>query len=298
MTLYDTLNAVDLEHEKAEDLMDRGTETFVTDVPVVCADPIRLGRACYPCGKCMVCRAKRRREWVGRMHLELKSHRDAAFLTLTYDDDHVPVTTSGTQNLSLDDMQRFWKRVRAAGYKLRTFYVGEYGNRTFRPHYHAIAYGIHRREAPRLAELWGNGHIDARRVEDGCLRYVATYTIKKMTHEDDPRLKGRAPEFARMSRNPGIGMLWIPHLADFYRTDFGRAYLETTGDVQGTIQVGGKKYPLAPYYKQKLREELGIPLRQQERPHRYNLVYEPLAHEYAKALDSKMRRQSQEHGKL
>ena len=112
-----------------------------------CLNPITLfsvDRAKYPdgldvpCGKCMACRMTRRKEWSLRMLHELKYHNDASFVTLTYDDNHVP----DCQSLVKADLQKFFKRLRKliAPRKIRYFACGEYGRRTGRPHYHAILY--------------------------------------------------------------------------------------------------------------------------------------------------------------
>ena len=44
-----------------------------------------------PCGQCEGCRLTYSRRWADRCMLELQSHTDAWFVTLTYDNDHVPV---------------------------------------------------------------------------------------------------------------------------------------------------------------------------------------------------------------
>ena len=45
-----------------------------------------------PCGRCIGCRLERSRQWANRCMLELQYHESSYFVTLTYDDEHVPVT--------------------------------------------------------------------------------------------------------------------------------------------------------------------------------------------------------------
>ena len=44
-----------------------------------------------PCGKCSGCRLQRSREWANRCMLELEYHKSSYFVTLTYDEAHVPI---------------------------------------------------------------------------------------------------------------------------------------------------------------------------------------------------------------
>lgn len=93
----------------------------------------------YGCGQCLPCRFNKRRLWTNRLLLELRSHGDAAFVTLTYSDDFLP------KNKSLDPKQlKLWmKRLnKLAGGGLRYYNVGEYGDQTQRPHYHALIFGL------------------------------------------------------------------------------------------------------------------------------------------------------------
>ena len=92
-----------------------------------------------PCGRCVACRLNRAREWSLRIMNELAYHKDACFLTLTYDDEHLPEDKS----LSKRDFQLFMKRFRKDfGLPVRFFACGEYGKKTFRPHYHVIFFGV------------------------------------------------------------------------------------------------------------------------------------------------------------
>ena len=74
-----------------------------------------------PCGKCSGCRLQRSREWANRCMLELEYHKSSYFVTLTYDDAHVPIhyysdpeTGEALPSMSLvkRDFQLFMKRLR------------------------------------------------------------------------------------------------------------------------------------------------------------------------------------------
>lgn len=107
-----------------------------------------------PCGKCVGCRLEYSRQWANRCLLELEYHDAAYFVTLTYDDYHVPRRyysdpNTGVAEVSLSlcprDVTLFLKRLRKSfsGDRIRYFYCGEYGPSTWRPHYHLIIFGLH-----------------------------------------------------------------------------------------------------------------------------------------------------------
>lgn len=105
-----------------------------------------------PCGRCVGCRMEYSRQWANRCMLELEYHESAYFVTLTYDDYHVPRSyysdpDTGEAQLSLTlqpkDVTDFLKRLRFnTGQQFRYFYCGEYGPSTWRPHYHLIIFGL------------------------------------------------------------------------------------------------------------------------------------------------------------
>lgn len=91
-------------------------------------------------------------------------------------------------------------------------------------------------------------------LEEKSMAYVAGYVTKKMTRDDDPRLEGRLPEFARMSLRPGIGLGMMHELASTlleHRLD------ERMIDVPLALQHGTKKWPLGRYLRRKLRTYVG-----------------------------------------
>ena len=65
-------------------------------------------------------------------------HDASSFVTLTYDDDHLP----DNQSLELAHWQRFAKQIRDNIGPFRYFHCGEYGSITQRPHLHAILFGV------------------------------------------------------------------------------------------------------------------------------------------------------------
>lgn len=92
------------------------------------------------------------------------------------------------------------------------------------------------------------------RLEPQSAAYIAAYTTKKMTKIDDPRLEGRLPEFARMSRRPGIGVGFMHDVASaLMEHDLDEKML----DVPLSLAHGTHKLPLGRFLRRKLRVMVG-----------------------------------------
>lgn len=189
--------------------------------------------------------------------LEGQHHKEAVFATLTYAPEHLP--PGGT--LVPRDMQLFLKRLRARLYprEVRFFGVGEYGDHTSRPHYHLVLFGVGLRDSRDIADCWPLGLTHVGSVTAQSCGYVAGYTTKKMTAKNDPRLQGRHPEFARMSRNPGIGFRAAGDIGEsLSRSSAGAAWVAKNGDVPAVTRMDGRFFPLGRYMVSKIREACGF----------------------------------------
>lgn len=234
---------------------------------MLCKKPFMAGTTPFGCGQCLPCRINRARQWTWRQYLESLGHEDNAFITLTYATEHLP------PSLSLDPQHlTLWlKRLRKAVYPrtFRYFAVGEYGDQTSRPHYHLSLFGLaglttpigrtkvaHAGISETIWRTWGLGRTDTQPFNETTAQYVCGYVVKKLTRKDDPRLNGRRPEFATMSRRPGLGAYASQEIAHTLLTH-GSAYLTENGDVPTTLRIGPKTVPLSRYMLQKLREGVG-----------------------------------------
>lgn len=158
-----------------------------------------------PCGKCPECAKARVNSWLFRIQKELEDSSNPLFITLTYDETHVPKTPNGLLTLDKTDVQKFFKRLRKRYAKqsdkqIRYYAVGEYGSNTKRPHYHAILFNL---DDPDLVHLaWGLGFTYTPMVRNGAINYVLKYISKPKT----PPLPGddRLKEFSLMSKE------WVP----------------------------------------------------------------------------------------
>lgn len=235
-----------------------------------CSNPFMKDGRPLPCGQCPPCRLNRRRIWTHRLILESKLHPQSTFATLTYSDDFVPPMGS----LEPRHLQLFWKKLRKAiqPVKIRYYAVGEYGDETFRPHYHAAifnypscAYGRSRYallnrstccpHCDLIRDTWGMGNIDLAELNEATAQYTAGYVTKKMTHRLDPRLKGREPEFSRSSNHDGgIGLGYMDELAS---TLLQFNLEETQADVPSALRHGKRLLPLGRYLQTKLRQKVG-----------------------------------------
>lgn len=214
-----------------------------------------VGNVGYGCGQCTPCRINRRRLWSWRMVLESYCHDHSSFVTLTYSDDELPEGGS----LVPSHLSGFMKRLRFhSGTQLRFFGVGEYGDATFRPHYHVAVFGLSPLRADLVSRSWTAGHSSAHELNEATAAYVAGYCLKKMTGRDDPRLGGRHPEFARMSLRPGIGALAVKALAQSMASDAGIRETLLTGDVPAALLLARKRFPLGRYIRRKLRNAMGL----------------------------------------
>ena len=204
-----------------------------------------------PCGKCIGCRIDYSRNWALRCMLESEYHSITMFLTLTYDDAHVPHSSyvdydtgevKDILTLVPDDFTKFMKRLRyyysdRYGKELRYFACGEYGSKTLRPHYHAIVFGLDLDdlklvkqsgtgndlyESELVNNAWGLGFALLSESNFDTCAYTARYVMKKRKGKDADEYErfNIVPEFVRMSRKKGIGyQYYVDHKDDIYERD-------------------------------------------------------------------------------
>lgn len=209
-----------------------------------------------PCGQCVGCRLERSRQWAVRCVHEAACHDDNCFITLTYNDSHLP----SDEGLHVDHFQRFMKRLRKKYGKVRFFHCGEYGDKGGRPHYHACLFGfdfpdrklwqvrdgVRLYTSEMLEKLWSDekgepiGFCTVGDVTFQSAAYVARYIVKKVTGKnaevelgpfglkfyqrvdlETGEVLDLRPEYVTMSRRPGIGKTWLEKFkTDVYPRDY------------------------------------------------------------------------------
>lgn len=195
-----------------------------------------------------------------RQYLESLCHDESCFVTLTYDDKNLPEGSSLVPGHAVNFLKRLRDRLyRADGRRLRYFLVGEYGDESQRPHYHLSLFGVGQHLTSFINECWGRGFAYAAEFNETTAQYVAGYVVKKLTSKDDPRLCGRYPEFARMSRKPGLGAGAVAVIAEALGSDNGLDDILSNGDVPYKLNLGRRSIPLGRYLREVLRDEMGVP---------------------------------------
>lgn len=226
-----------------------------------------------PCRKCVNCRKITGRDWVFRLEQEEKLWQTAAFITVTYREEEVPVG-DGHLSLHKKDHTNFMKRLRTSlhrlGYrtmddnnkpkalKLVYFMCGEYGTKTRRPHFHYIMFNlpdVFIYDWQYLQSIWGHGNIRIDPCTRGTMSYVAGY-VNKPVHHDLHLNEFREPEFRLASKGIGANYLTperIKHLKKVLRP-----YL--------TVE-NGRKIRMPRYYKDKVfndEEKANLALKSKE----------------------------------
>lgn len=227
-----------------------------------------------PCGQCITCRLEKSRRWAMRCVHEASLHDDNCFITLTYNSENLP----SDGGLDKSHFQKFMKRLRKRfpENKIRYFMCGEYGDKSNRPHYHAILFGFNFSDwvfatrsssghdvftSPTLEKIWGLGFVTVGTVTFDSAAYVARYVVKKingpLANQVDPdtglkpydrfdsltgEIKSVIPEYCAMSRRPGIAHDWIKkYSSDCYP--------------KGFTTINGVKVGLPRYYDQVIESE-------------------------------------------
>jgi hypothetical protein len=229
-----------------------------------------------PCGKCIGCRLEYSRQWAIRCIHEASLYKDNMFLTLTYDEEHLPEDWS----LKKEDFQKFMKRLRKSEphKKIRFFHCGEYGDINKRPHYHAIIFnhdfddkilisesdGANQKSrlfnSEKLTKLWTHGITSIGDVTYDSAAYVARYIVKKVNGD------GQKDHYTRVIESTGQVVEVVPEYITMSRggvndeEDKGlgyKAYLKYKHQwfYNGYLVVNGVKQAIPKYYENLYKED-------------------------------------------
>lgn len=210
----------------------------------------------WPCGQCLVCSINLQRVWTARLMLEATHHAYSSFQTFTY------ATEPPDGSLCKDHLSQTFHRLRDLarnrGKTVRFYGTGHYGDRYGRPHYHAAVFGLLPEDQGLLEFAWskvpGAGALDPNpsQLEPASAAYICSYVTSRHANQEFIAA-GMQPQFSLMSRNPGIGLVWVPAFIKALESGDGVRYMVEHQDVPVSVQCGSRSLPLGPYLRQKLR---------------------------------------------
>lgn len=208
-----------------------------------------------PCGHCALCGHRKQADMVNRALLEAECYSTPPyFVTLTYDDDHLP----SHGELRYKDVQNFFKRWRrdldrkGIPHNIRYICAGEYGKLHSRPHYHLVIFNNpfgateldlvqERKLVESIAKAWSQeqrpiGIIDVQQCHGGAVQYVTKYMTKKSNVGDH-----WIQPFVRSSiKNGGIGMPYLKEEAKYVEPSSNEIRLVSQHDGQFKVIPYGK----------------------------------------------------------
>lgn len=187
----------------------------------MCISPVTVktpnGAQLVACRECWQCRQRKIDDYVGRCIAETKTSVKAHAFTLTYGtDEEGSADHIRARILMYTDVQKFFKKLRSAGYPCRYFVVGEYGDRKGRAHWHGMifwqgavpAMPIRKKRVFALPQ-WEHGYSFIDDPSVSAVRYACKY-IQKDMHK-----AGRQGMHA-FSRFPPLGSEYFKQLAEQY----------------------------------------------------------------------------------
>lgn len=178
-----------------------------------------------PCGKCPNCRSRLRFDLSTRIFFETAFAKSAFFITLTYNDESLPLSKEGKPAFDKIQVQDFMKRIRRKlePCRLRFFltcefgdgedaqkYLKQYGTEFGRSHYHAVFICDHKLKLREMRDYvqaaWPFGHSCVSSCSMARIQYATQYALKdedylyKKYEEGDP-----CKPFRLFSLKPGLG---------------------------------------------------------------------------------------------
>lgn len=219
-----------------------------------------MGEPVYrPCGECAICRRNALMLVQSRANYEFLKHKYSAFLTLTYDENHLnfqsqpfgenirvglPSTNKSHIVKFLDNFRHYVKNhsnLKNVDPNFSYIYCTEYGGLSARPHAHLVLFGVDFPIAKVISsKLWKFGFVDCRPVSSGTVRYVCKYINKgaKGKFADAQYFdKGVEKPVVKWSKGFGSGL---------FRENFENI------KKNGCIKIGNRKIFVPPYYKNKI----------------------------------------------
>jgi len=224
------------------------------------------------CGRCLGCLIDKSQDWAIRGVHESNLHEQNSFITLTYDEEHLPLDKSlhrSEFNQFLERL-RYWLELNQPETKFLYLGCGEYGEQG-RAHFHSALFGFQFPDLQAhqgngkdmlytseiLTQIWGKGFCTVGEVTRESVAYIARYTLKKQSLAMNDRLKkGRElinpmtgeittaeeilyseinKEMQFSSRNPALGKNWFLKYGNDCR--------------KGFITLKGRKHPIPTYYE-------------------------------------------------
>lgn len=213
----------------------------------------------------------RAEDWKTRLRLQQEASSSAFFVTLTYDDEHLPHDENGNPCFAPDHLKAFHKKMRVylkrgefiddrplfGKYRFplenrpfKYFVTSEYGpDEGHRPHYHGIYFDlpddIYTTEL-LIRKCWIYGSIiTVSELSEGRISYTAEYALNARVCSFAP--PDWMPHIFRVSKGIGAALFESPRVVDWMRQNPAkRVYLPAPG--------GGKRR-LSRYLKDKVFDD-------------------------------------------
>lgn len=215
-----------------------------------------------PCRMCNLCRRTKRKQWKERAEYEFKNKIFGAFVTLTYEDEKLPIVKGNDgklrATLKYRDIHKYIDRLRKyikehtelqnkmCNPKFTYIGVGEYGQngQIFdRPHYHILFFGLdHEYNKKLILKEWKNGFIDSKPILKGGINYVLKYMDKQIMGKNGKweTYRRYGLEEPKQFQSKGFG-------AKLYYNNYENAVKNN-----GQIKKGNKYIQIPQYYKNKM----------------------------------------------
>lgn len=212
-------------------------------------------RVTVPCGKCMACLQTKRAQWTFRLSEELRYSKTAFFVTLTYDDQKIPLKQISENSfipiVIKRDVQLFLKRLRKTQKsEIRYYLVAEYGSNTHRPHYHAIMFNVdadREQATSAILKAWKNGMVHLGSVTPASIHYVTKYAITKTFTPRDAE-----KPFALISK--GIGRQYVHRCRSYHEGNLDHFHVKMEDGILGSLP----RYYAEKLYTSAEREERAV----------------------------------------
>lgn len=203
-----------------------------------------------PCGKCVACRINKANEWKNRLLCESKERKYKYFITLTYDEENVP------NFLEKSHLKKFLKDLKNYFYYHfdkeipKYFACGEYGEKSFRPHFHLILFTNNKLDlvyhshikgldynyynCDIISKFWKYGFHIITEATTETFTYVCGYTLKKQIKGvQDYQVLNIQPPFILVSKNMG---------KNYYLDNFDKV-------IDNSLTIGSSIIAPTPYFK-------------------------------------------------